>query len=70
MTHTLAVVCKSGSMRPTFPYARGDEFGQEYEEEGTDNLIFEFDLKASDTNGTQEQALNSNPDVISYSMLD
>jgi hypothetical protein len=57
-------------MRPTFPYARGDEQGQAYEEDGGENLFFEFDLKASDVNATQAQALDSNPDVVSYQMLD
>lgn len=70
MSHTLAVECKPNSMRPTFPYASGDEQGQEYEEDGGDNMFFEFDLKACDVNATQAQALNSDPNVISYQMLD
>ena len=56
-------------MRPTFPYARGDEPGAEYDEQGTDNFIFEFDLAARDTSAAQEQALNTNADVLSYSMV-
>ena len=68
--HTLAVECKPGSMRPTFPYARGDEQGREYEEDGGDSLFFEFDLVASEPNATQQQALDTNPDVLSWQMLD
>jgi hypothetical protein len=70
MYHTLAVECKPNSMRPAFPYARGDEQGKEYEEDGGDSLFFEFDLVSPDVNSTQAQALDSNSDVISYQMLD
>jgi hypothetical protein len=68
--HTLAVTCRGAAQRPTFPYSHGDEQGQEYDEDGTGNFIFEFDLKDADTNAAQEQALNSNPDVLNYTMLD
>ena len=70
MSHTLAVECKPNSMRPTFPYAMGDEQGQEYDEDGGDSLFFEFDLVSKDVNSTQALALDSNSDVISYQMLD
>ena len=70
MPHTLVVECKPDSMRPTFPYARGDEQGTEYEEDGGDNLFFEFLLKSTDVNAAQAQALDTDPNVISYQMLD
>ena len=70
MSHTPAVICKGTAQRPTFPYARGDEPGQEYDEEGTGNFIFEFDLIKSDMTAAQAQALNSDPDVLSFTMLD
>jgi hypothetical protein len=68
--HTLAVICVGTAMRPTFPYAPGDEPGMEYDEEGTGNFIFEFDLAATDTNAAQEQMLNEDKDVVYYTMLD
>ena len=70
MSHTLAVICRGGAQRPTFPYAKRDESGAEYDEDGTGNFIFEFDLYAQDVNSAQAQALDTNEDVLSYSMLD